>query len=570
MSKPNFKAFDPVNVAELAINYLTQMTDDANDYLPYWLVLPHKKPAEAAHCKVDDAELVASWFEGISCAREVAGTEVGAEHQAAFRRHLMKSWGEHGLRYHEKYPWTHTMHASFHEMGYVLSALNRCLVLDPNDAEAEERAANLVKGMLSLVITRERRAFWSGDIVEEDKIYEFPNDIYLMDGGFNLKYHTGRGEQSIRNGVILYPLIQRYALTGDENALELAKGYANFLLGPSRYFSYDMEFYGHVHSSVWVASGLIMMGRLINDPFYLKKGKEIYDFVRKSTSNFGWLPEFMKWKPMSEENCETCCIKDMIECAHELVLAGYPEYWSDINSFVRNQLVENQVTHTGYVVTDDDKEDDKAQGITYKKINKRMIGGFSGGSQPNSMSLTKFRSIAGCCAGFAPIGLWRAWSVSVSETENSVIVNIPLNKEVKNATVKSFYPNEGRMEVTAKADIEVGFRYFDWMGAAEAVKVSVNGQAAEYTMKDGVMVVAAKAGDVVTLEHAIETVTIPEVVRGEEYQVVWRGSDVVDILPHGDHMRLYQRNLDIPYVEPTPDEVVFTGAANYGPTQQKR
>ena len=69
MSKPNFKSFDPVNVAELAINYLTNMTDEANDYLPYWLVLPHKKPAEAAHCKVDDAELVASWFEGISCAR---------------------------------------------------------------------------------------------------------------------------------------------------------------------------------------------------------------------------------------------------------------------------------------------------------------------------------------------------------------------------------------------------------------------------------------------------------------------------------------------------------------------
>ena len=49
MSKANFKAFDPVHVAELAINYLKNMTDDANDYLPYWLVLPHKKPAEAAH-----------------------------------------------------------------------------------------------------------------------------------------------------------------------------------------------------------------------------------------------------------------------------------------------------------------------------------------------------------------------------------------------------------------------------------------------------------------------------------------------------------------------------------------
>jgi len=570
MSTPNYKSFDPVDVAEKAINYLTQMTDKANDYLPYWLILPHKKPAEAAHCKVDDAELVASWFEGISCAREITGNEIGAKEQAAFRRHLMQSWGEHGLRFHKKYPWTHTLHASFHEQGYVLAALNRCLVLNPDDAEAEERAANLVKGMLSLVIQRKTKVFWSGDSQEPQEVFEFPNDIYLQDGGFDLNYHTGRGEQPIRNGVILYPLVNRYELTGDENALKLAKGYANFLLTSSKYFSYNMEFFGHVHSSMWVASGLVKLGRLTGDEFYGKKGKEIYDFVRKSTSNFGWLPEFMKWKPMSEENCETCCIKDMIECAHELVLSGYPEYWKDINAFVRNQLVENQVTHTGYVVTDETKEDDKANGLTYQKINKRMIGGFSGGSQPNSMSLTKFRSIAGCCAGYAPIGLWRAWKASITETEDSIIVNIPLNKEVEKAVVKSFYPNEGRMEVTAKAAVKVGFRLYDWMGDVAELKVSVNGQAAEYVIEDGILVVAANAGDVVSLEHAVETVTIPEIVRGAEYQVVWRACDVVDILPHGEHMRLYQRNLDIPYVEPTPEEVEFTGASDYGPTQQKR
>ena len=91
----NYKAFDPIEVANNAMNYLTSMTDEEFDYLPYWLLLPHKKPAEAAHCKVDDAELVASWFEGLSCLREMTGREFGAEHQAAFRRHLMKAWGEH-------------------------------------------------------------------------------------------------------------------------------------------------------------------------------------------------------------------------------------------------------------------------------------------------------------------------------------------------------------------------------------------------------------------------------------------------------------------------------------------
>ena len=570
MSKANYKAFDPINVAELAMNYLVSMTDDAFDHLPYWLLLPHKKPAEAAHCKVDDAELVASWFEGLSCLREMLGTEEGAEHQAAFRRHLMKAWGEHGLRYHTKYPWTHTMHASFHEMGYVLSALNRCLVVNPDDAEAEERAANLVRGMRSLVIQRKTKVFWSGDSPEPDVTYEFPNDIYLQDGGFNMEYHTGRGEQPIRNGVILYPLVQRYALTGDEVALDLAKGYVNYLLGSSRYFSYNMEFYGHVHSSVWVASGMVMLGRLIGEELYIKKGKEIYDYVKKDSSSFGWVPEFMRWKPMAEENCETCCIKDAIECAYELVQCGYEEYWQDINLYVRNMLVENQVRHTKYVVVDNTLEDDKEKGITYKNMNTRMIGGFSGGTKPTTMSLTKFRSIAGCCAGFGPIGLWKAWNLSVMETENRVTVNIPLNKEVATAVVKNLYPNEGGVVVTAKVDTEVGFRYYDYMGAKEDIKFTVNGEEVEATLDGNVFVVAAKAGDVVAYSHAIENVTKPEFVCDREYEVIWRGPDVVDILPHGEHMRLFQRDLNVPIDEPSPEDVVFTGAANYGPTQQKR
>ncbi|MBR3811598.1 MAG: hypothetical protein IKJ16_04600, partial [Agathobacter sp.] len=123
-------------------------------------------------------------------------------------------------------------------------------------------------------------------------------------------------------------------------------------------------------------------------------------------------------------------------------------------------------------------------------------------------------------------------------------------------------------EVTATADTEIGIRLYDWMG--EEVKITLNGEAVEYVAEDGVAVVKAKVDDVVVLEHAIETVTKPEIVRGEEYQIVWRGCDVVDILPHGDHQRLYQRNLDVPFEEPSPEDVVFTGASNYGPTQQKR
>ena len=156
------------------------------------------------------------------------------------------------------------------------------------------------------------------------------------------------------------------------------------------------------------------------------------------------------------------------------------------------------------------------------------------------------------------------------ETENRVTVNIPLNKEVATAVVKNLYPNEGGVVVTAKVDTEVGFRYYDYMGAKEDIKFTVNGEEVEATLDGNVFVVAAKAGDVVAYSHAIENVTKPEFVCDREYEVIWRGPDVVDILPHGEHMRLFQRDLNVPIDEPSPEDVVFTGAANYGPTQQKR
>ena len=77
-----------------------------------------------------------------------------------------------------------------------------------------------------------------------------------------------------------------------------------------------------------------------------------------------------------------------------------------------------------------------------------------------------------------------------------------------------------------------------------------------------------KAGDVFEVTFKIRTRWIRETVRGTEYRAAWRGCDVVDITPKGEHIRLFQRDLSKPKYYPKPEDVTFTGAANYGPTQQ--
>lgn len=561
--------FDPLLCASRSLNYITTMVDAQEGCLPYWLILPNKKPAEAAHCRVDDAELVGSWYEGLASVMDMLETTQGEEVLSAFQTFLLSSWGEHGLRFHHPYPWTHTMHASFHEMGYILPALNRLSVKYPQDEEIEMLISGLIRGMRSLVIERKVRTFWSGDTPEPEPVYEFPNDVYLQEGGFDLSRHTGRGEQPIRNCIMLAALVDRYTLKQDAVALDLAVGLANHLLGVSRYFNYEYAFFGHVHSAGWVAIGLAKLAKVTQNQKYLTAAKGIYDYIRSLSSSFGWVPEYAQWHPMREEHCETCCIRDMILCAYELVNAGYPEYWNDINLFIRNQFVENQINSATYVTVDNARPDDHENGITYRDIDKRMIGGFTGGSLPNSISLSKFRSIAGCCVGLGPTALKLVWDVAVTCAQGVYAVNIPINKETKEYKLTMDYPDTGCMTLTLKQPGTAAFRRYDWMGAQ--VTVLVNGQAVKAQEREGLLWVAGlKAGDTAALVHPVETVTKKEHVAGRDYEVVWRACDVIDILPHGEHLRLFQRDLTVPPVLPSPEDVPYTGAVNYGPTQQKR
>ncbi|MCR5782043.1 MAG: hypothetical protein K6G90_04825 [Clostridia bacterium] len=557
-----YESFDLLKSAGLVRHYITNMVDRAYDNLPYWLLLPNKKPAEAAHCRVDDAELVGSWYEGLVCAMRMLGSDEGDEVKQSLRRHLMKSWGEHGLRFCEPYPWTHTVHSSFHEMGYILPALNLITEEYPEDEEAERRTSELIRGMRSLVIERKVRTFWSGDYQETEPIYEFPNDVYLKDGGFDLTRHTGRGEQAIRNALMLPALVRRWELKKDEVALDLAVGLANYVLGPSRYFNYKMEFFGHVHSAAWFSYGLVYLGRLTDNKTYIEKGKAIYDYIRSLSSSFGWVPEYAQWHPMDEEHCETCCVRDMIICARELTKLGYDEYWNDINLFARNMLMENQVRYTGYVTVDNSLPD--GNGITYRDIDKRMIGGFTGGSEPNSISLERFRSIAGCCVGTAPTALKTVWDSVITEENGVYTVNIPCDKETEALKLESFLPNRGLIRVTAKKDCSVAFRRYEWMGDVECE--IRNAQCA--MKRDGdLLKTGLKAGNTLDLTFPLRIRKKKENVRGETFTVLWRGCDVIGLLPKGEHVRLFQRDLSEPKYYPTPDDVVYTGAANYGPTQ---
>ncbi len=543
--------FDPLESARLSVGYLSRMTDAALGHLPYWLVAPMQRPAFAEHCRVDDTELAASWYEGLSSAREMTGTSDGEAVEAALLLQLLDKqvWGPDGLRFHPPRPWIELAYCTFHEMAYVLSALNRAGEVGASKADVERRAAGLVRGLRGLVTEHTIRAPWAGVMPLEGPMYSFANDVYLRDRGMDPGVTTGWGETALRNAVLITPLVNRYQRTGDPVALELACGLANHLIGMAHYFNYKMEFFGHVHSAVWTAAGLVKLGRLQQNDRYVAKGKGIYDYVRRWSSAFGWVPEYMQWQLIADERCETCCVHDMMRCALELVDCGFPEYWDDVHRFWRNHLVENQIRETKFVVSDPDMADTACR--TYNSIGDRLLGGFSGGSLPNANPMARFRSVAGCCSGTAPQAMLAAWRATTEFHRGILTVNFPVDKDTPQAQIEVGYPNAGFIRIRLKRACRVMVRVFPWMPTPH--EGTIDGRPAALERRDDlVFFPGSEKGAVLELRHELKTRRVMEHVAGNDFFGIWRGPDMIDILPHGYGYRLYQRVKGVPLDYPNP------------------
>jgi hypothetical protein len=529
--------FDLMEHQKLCLNYLTRMVDPKLDNLPYWRLGFTSHPAFARHCRVDDAELVASWGEALIKVRQMLGCDEGKDVEASFKRHVMNSWGESGLRYHEPHPWSKTIFCNIHEMSYVLSVLATWYE-QTGEKEVLARGKGLVQALRRIAVFRKEINFWSGDFPQPRNSAFFPYDNYYKGTGYEPTRWTGRGEEAIRNGMVIEPLVRWYDVAGDEAALDLAEGLINHLLYESRRINYKGEFFGHVHSMIWLTGGIVRLAVIKDDQALLEKGRAIFEYVKRQSSSFGWVPEYVGWHDPRDEYCETCCIKDMIETAHYLVKAGYREYLDLIDTYARNHLAESQIKNADFLEVDNSLPD--TEEMTYRDLDKRAVGGFSGGSEPNSISLTRFRSIAGCCVGTAPQAFWRVWKTAVQTSGKNVLVELPVNIDHKMCSVKTGYPRQGTIELAVREDCNLMVRIPSWGGTAVALTVD-DTPFPVVRRKDYILLENMKKGRKVGIEHAMPAKTTDEVICGMQYTIEWRGNTVMSITPPGAPLALYQR-----------------------------
>jgi hypothetical protein len=280
--------------------------------------------------------------------------------------------------------------------------------------------------------------------------------------------------------------------------------------------------------------------------------KKSYDWALTQCTAFGWTPGDMQEQAWEHE---TCSLVDLIATGITLARSGYTQYWGAVEKFIRNHLTESQLLDLDWVEKWEDKTLDEPGYKTYYKVAERTRGAFAGYSAPNDFCCDvnhgrgHTSDLQLCCIGSGSRALFLAWNNIVSENKGTVRVNLLLNRGSRWLDVSSYLPHEGRLDLDINQDIEnLEVRIPEWAGFNKViVERELGGEVKKQTGKDHSVWVkdcflrigAVQKGEKITITFPLSEYRTIEKAIGQEFEVKWRGDDVVHISPEGRYKPLY-------------------------------
>jgi hypothetical protein len=405
-----------------------------------------------------------------------------------------------------------------------------------------------------------------------DRAYFPPECCYMPDGTW---YREGRGTPLIPyeipteptldsqgyEGAVKYyqssPLqaaLALYRYTGNTEALALAKGISRFLLKPSLWSETARLGYpegaavgvwdGHFHGALIPLWALLNVALIEGDDELKAVVRRGYDeAIRCTVQGVGWSP---LWHPVGALGrppqcsyfCDNCQTVDTVVLAIKMSDAGMGDYWDDVDSIVRNEMIENQFA-----------DPDKFQRVFgYNAQNAAMMKRFVGGFFQTELTRNQYPfsngypQLSGCCCGSGPWGLYYAWHGITRFDDGVATVNLFLNRASPWMDVDSYLPHEGRVVLHNKQAHTALVRIPGWINLRD-LKCQVNRQRVQPpVLGRRVLFSGLKSGDQITLEFPVEERAEKRTVYGKEYKVIFRGTTVVDISPREPgKVLLYER-----------------------------
>ena len=543
--------FDLPHRAGLAINCLTRLLDERQDYLPYFVLFYGAHPPVAAHIRWDYGDCVGRYVEALKLARIMSGQTQGQHADAALQRWLERLLGKHGLSWWPDPPYDPVLPSTqprrVAELGWsqrsTLAGLTTQYAVT-GEQHFADLAKRLVDGLNKLALWEDGMAYFPLEATQVG----VRGDILYPPEGWSDKRMPTAGWFAGFYGSLLWPLARFAAVTGYEPAVRMAQGVAEYCLRGARFFRPDGRFYdplkGHFHSRSTVALGLLKLGVLIGNEGYVQMAERAYNHAKEWGTSFGWFPvDFGNW-----QRCETCCITDMIELAIGLAMWVDPKYWNDAERFGRNHLLESQLLRVDWV---DEyhrerepyilSEADPAQ-ISRDQAMERSLGGFAVWSSLNDWAGTQANAReAACCHGHGARGLYDLWHYGVIRAGNEVSVNLLFSRATDDVVVKSYLPFKGQVDIRCRSDRRIRMRLPDYV-PSRSLKLEMNGRPTPLQRAEGWLPLPpTQKGDVAVVRFDLPERHESVHIGYDTYKVKYRGDTVTAISPPGKYCPLYER-----------------------------
>ncbi|HMN78681.1 MAG TPA: glycoside hydrolase family 127 protein [Burkholderiaceae bacterium] len=521
--------------ARLAINCLNGCLNPAHRHLPFCLTDLTGSPPRMAHTQFDWSDHTSRVIDALLLAGAMTGDAAASRNLPALEALFEEGFGDDGLHYTPENPWSFR-HANMHYQRSVINALISLALTGQRDG-ARERGRALVRALDRVSIHRDGYAY-------------FPAVERLPDGWPRGDWEIlGWGvDPANTNGRLIFGLTRLAELNDDPVARALAGAYARHVMDASSAYADDgsfatgMEFReGHFHSRAVTMLGVIRHGVGQHDARAVQWGLKVFERALRYGTRFGWFPE--RLIKSRAHGCETCAIVDMMESAIWLARAGHVQHWETAERFLRNQLVESQLTRIDGLPAGTGAEQGGEWEST-RDVAARSLGGFAGWSQPNDFfSKVMHRwDLYTCCSAQGVRGLFNAWTQALQVERGVMRVNLLINNANRQAVVRSWLPHRGRLEIEPRIAAELQIRIPSWVDR-HRLSVRVGGQPVAGRFVDAAFLGIGKVepGTLVEVEFPVVESITDETVLDTTYRVGWRADTVVGIDPGGSRMPLYDR-----------------------------
>jgi hypothetical protein len=347
----------------------------------------------------------------------------------------------------------------------------------------------------------------------------------------------GAGNDATTSGRLVEPLMEYYALAGDERALRLAGRFARATLETT--FAQDGRFRevsssgGHIHSITSSLCGITRYAICTDDADMIARCRRILDVgVAEYSSSWGWVDEVMPEHTANEiSRGEINQTGDVIRTALLLGQAGYPQYYELAERFLRGCLlpVQYQEDDVRRILRPVESPQDDSQ----RDVPARVVGGYS-------MFLPNDRQRAGVwpmttqdIISGGVHALCECWRHRCTITDDAVRVNLLFDCDGPEVTIRSDLPQKGRIRFLFKKAKPLMVRLPDWADA-KTLKVTLRGESLHVEPANGyIRIVPGAAGEEGCVEFAVPCRIQRETVDGTEYTSMWIGNQPVQILPRG-------------------------------------